>query len=349
MSQPIFRIQNRSLIRFFQAVAVAAFLLTLAFQGYTFVMKEHAERPLPPLFGNFNDNQDILERIPPKEEFSFAVAGDTRSFGTFERICEELRKTDIDFAVLLGDCTYTGTEEQHQYLRAEWVREYALPCPVFYLVGNHDINPKTFPLNRFEEVYGPSIFSFEYQGSLFIMLRILHEKRGSNEESLAFLRSFRNKPLDQYKYIFAFMHMPPHISPFFHSKGYPDEKELVSLFEELGVDYVFSGDFHGYARVKLRETTFIISGGGGGHLEKQPSGQFTHALMMRVTPDSVEERIVHVPESKGFVDRMERFAIVRFWPKMSRYPSVTVTLNLAVLLALILFLRFTSKCLKAAA
>lgn len=338
--------RDRFLIWFSQAVAVSAVCLLFAFQIFTIVMRRQAERPLPPLFGNFENNQSVLEQVPAKDEFSFAVAGDTRSFGTFEGLCEELRQTDIDFAVLLGDCTYTGTEEQHQYLRAEWVMEYALPCPVFYLVGNHDINPRTFPLHRFEEIYGPSIFSFEYQGCLFIMLRILHEKRGSNEESLAFLRSFRDKPLDQYRYVFAFMHMPPAISPFFHNKGYPDEQELVDLFDELGVDYVFSGDFHGYARVKLGDTTYIITGGGGGHLEKEPSGQFIHAMVMRVTPNSVEERIIHAPEVKGFIDRMERYAIISMYPRMSRYPAVTILANILLLVALVLFLRLTSRRLK---
>lgn len=115
----------------------------------------------------------------------------------------------LDFAILLGDCFYDGTEEMHRYLRAELAKGYALPFPVFYVVGNHDVSPNGFPVKRFEEVYGPSIFSFEYRKCLFIILRIL-DAPFANEDSLAFLADFQGINLSKYIHTFAFMHISSH-------------------------------------------------------------------------------------------------------------------------------------------
>jgi hypothetical protein len=99
----------------------------------------------------------MLEKVQDVEDFTFAVVGDTRSIGTFELFTAELRKLPLDFAVLLDDCSYGGTEDHHRYFRAECAEEYAMPFPILYVVGNHDVSPDGFPINRFEEVYGPSI------------------------------------------------------------------------------------------------------------------------------------------------------------------------------------------------
>jgi hypothetical protein len=158
------------------------------------VVQREGHSPLPARFGNFPANRAALEGQTEKDAFAFAVVGDTKSVGTFERIAEDLKRRPLDFAVLLGDCSYDGTEEKHRYFRAECAEEYAMPFPVFYVVGNHDVSPDGFPVSRFEQDYGPSIFSFEYQQCLFIVLRILNPPF-SNEESIEFLRRFRGEPL----------------------------------------------------------------------------------------------------------------------------------------------------------
>ena len=319
------------------AGAIIVLGLIFAFEIYTVVVQKEGTLPLPPLFGNFSANRAVLEDAQKKGEFAFAVVGDTKSVGTFERISEELRKIPLDFAVLLGDCSYGGTEEKHRYFRAECAEEYVLPFPVFYVVGNHDVSPEDFPISRFEEMYGPSIFSFEYQRCLFIVLRILSAPF-TNEDSLAFLRKFRDADLRKYLHTFVFIHTPPPVSPMFKARSYSEAEQLVRLLDELDINYVFAGDFHGYAEAKLRGTTYIVTGGGGAHLAEEPGNQFHHALVVRVTPDSVDKRLVSVSPNNDFEDRLEKVAITEVWPWMQRHPFLAIALNVPAFLILIILL-----------
>lgn len=80
------------------------------FEGYT---------PLPATFDNHSKVVRMLTGQTNKASFRFAVVGDTKSIGTFERIAEQLRAEPLDFVVLLGDVAYEGTEAFHRWLRAE--------------------------------------------------------------------------------------------------------------------------------------------------------------------------------------------------------------------------------------
>jgi len=309
-----------------RVLAAIVFGLVFAFEAYTIVIQKEGGSPLPPLFGNFPANRAVLEEVSEAGEFAFAVVGDTRSVGTFERITAELRKMPLDFAVLLGDCSYGGTEDKHRYFRAECADEYALPFPVFYVVGNHDVSQEDFPVKRFEEVYGPSIFSFEYRQCLFIVLRILNAPF-TNEESLAFLAKFRDVDRSKYLHTFAFIHIPPPVSATFEARTFGEADELVGLFDELGIEYVFAGDFHGYAQSKRGDTTYIVTGGGGAHLAEAPGSQFHHATVIYVTPDSVDKRIVPVPPANDLEDRLEKLAITEVWPWMQRNTVLAMGMN----------------------
>lgn len=310
----------------------------LTFQGYAIVVQREGNSPLPPRFGNFPANRAVLEGQNEKDEFTFAVVGDTKSVGTFEQIAENLKMRSLDFAVLLGDCSYNGTEEQHRYFRAECVQEYAMPFPVFYVVGNHDISPDGFSISRFEQDYGPSIFSFKYQQCLFIVLRVL-DSPFSNKESIEFLRRFRGEPLEKYRHRIVFMHIPPAVSSDFIARSLGESEQIVQLFDELGVDYVFAGDYHGYAKIKLRNTTYIVSGGGGAHLKEKKGRQFHHALVMRVGKDFVTEKFVHVPRINDLEDRIEKLAIVVVWPWMCKHKCFTILFDVLVVILLLSLLR----------
>jgi hypothetical protein len=211
-----------------------------------------------------------------------------------------------------------------------------MPFPVFYVVGNHDVSLDAFTISHFEREYGPSIFSFEYQRCLFVVLRIL-DPPFSNEESLEFLNRLKDVALEKYRYIFAFMHIPPPVSSGFEAREYQESEKLIQLFDELGVDYVFAGDFHGYARTKLRNTTYVVTGGGGAHLSDAKGKQFHHAFVMKVGRDSVTETITPVPRHNDLEDRLERFAIAEVWPWMVRNTILVCILN-AVCLVVVFML-----------
>jgi hypothetical protein len=326
-------------LNLFRIVAVIFIVMVALLQGYVIFNRKEVDAPLPLLFGNFPVNRAILENQDAKDEFAFAIVGDTRrNIGTFERISEELRGMPLDFAVLLGDCTTNATELEHQYFRVECADEYAMPFPVFYVVGNHDVSPEGFPLSRFEKDYGPSIFSFVYQRCLFVMLGIFGDS-SSTDDSIAFLKRLGESSAGKYRHVFVFMHYPPQISPDFRGRDFPQSQEIISLFDKFGVDYVFAGDFHGYAKVKRNNTTYIVTGGGGAPLIKHYGKQFHHAVVMSVGKDFVVEKIVPVPESKDIEDLFERFVFREAMPWMKQNMTLVFVLDGGLLfLVFMLFL-----------
>jgi hypothetical protein len=317
-------------------ILIIVIVVVLLLQLYAWFVQRRGDSRLPDKFGNFPANRAALESAPAKEEFAFAVAGDTNSIGTFERLAKLLRKMPLDFLMLVGDASFGPTPDEHRFLRAEWAKELRMPFPTFYTVGNRDVGPE-FPIEHFEQSYGPSNFSFEYKNCLFIVLRMLQEPF-SNADSLEFLRKFRAEPLDKYRRRFVFMHIPPPVTPVYKARAVPEGDQLVALFDELKIDTVFSGHYHAYGRVRRAATNYIITGGGGDHLSKTPPGQFHHALIVRVSPGSVEEQLISVPETNQIEDRLEKRAITEWWPMMRDRPALTVVVDALGLIVLIVCL-----------
>jgi hypothetical protein len=330
---PIIKPLRRSFTFSFPAgriICLAIIAVLFAFEVYVLSIN-HFEggTPLPPYFGNHPRVIRMLTDQSMKGSFRFAVVGDTKSIGTFERIAEELRHQSLDFVVLLGDVAYNGTESFHRLLRAE-INEYKLEVPTFYIIGNHDVEPDTFPVRRFEEIYGPGIFSFVYQDCLFIGLRILDEPY-SNQESIDFLSHIVSGSSDSFRHKFVFMHIPPPISADFSARSFKGDAELVALFNKLRVDYVFAGDFHGYARTRFGSTNYLVTGGGGARLKNKKFKQFHHAVVVTVSQDRISERIIQVDKIDELEDALEKLAIGEVYPWLIKYRIFVVPANAMLL------------------
>ena len=121
-------------------------LKLFVFEAYVLIVNHFAGKL--PLSSNLGNHPYIIKMLTDqrkKDVFRFAVIGDTKSVGTFERIAEQLRREKLDFALLLGDVSFMGKELYHRYLGAE-LAETDLEVPTFYVVGNHVVDPDTFPL-----------------------------------------------------------------------------------------------------------------------------------------------------------------------------------------------------------
>ncbi len=316
---------------FFLRYAIFLFLFILsvfAFEVYAWLLHRYeGNKELPPLCGNFLHVREVLTQEKPKEVFRFAVIGDTKSTGTFEKIADKLREESLSFVVFLGDFVHLGTEGEHAYFKAELANEFAFPFPTFFLMGNHDVDVSAFPISRFEEVYGPGIFSFVYQECLFIFLRIL-DKPHSTKESLQFLEKYISENVSsKYRKIFVFSHIPPPISLDFKARAFEDSEEFVSLIEKLHADYVITGDYHGYARIKERDTVYLVTGGGGAHLKKKKFGCFHHAMVITVSKEQVSEQILFVNRNEDLEDRIERFILADMYPWFSNHFVIVSFVN----------------------
>ncbi len=299
-------------------------------------MRQMTTVPTPALFGNFQRVRELLTNAPRKDTFSFAVVGDTKGTRIYPRIVEELRKQAVDFEVILGDA-FTGSPEDHQYLRSQLSDEYALPFPAFYIIGNHEV--ANMPISRFEELYGPTNFSFEYQNCLFIGLRVIGDSL-SDRASLDFLESLLERKSKDYRKIFAFLHIPPPI-PTFDNRKFTAPAELISLFRRLNVDYVFAGHYHGYSLTRYGDITYIVSGGGGAQLDDDKIPQFFHAVVMEVGRDHVTERIIQISEQLDLKNTLKKFAIAEAYPWFRQYKVVVYISNLILLIVLIFSIRYS--------
>lgn len=288
-------------------------------------------RDLSHISGNFPQNREKLCHEKLKDEFSFAVVGDTKSSGTFEEIAAELGNEPLSFLVFLGDFVYKGSEGEHNFFKAEFATEFSFPFPSFFVVGNHDVDSRNFPISRFEEVYGPSIFSFEYQECLFVILRILNPPY-TNGESLQFLKKLISENTSsRYRKTFVFIHIPPPVSSDFKARPFDGSDEIISLFEKLNPDYVIAGDYHGYARITRKDIVYLVTGGGGAHLEEKKFGRFHHALVLRVTKNGVSEKMLVVNRDETLEDGLERFALASVYPWLRGNWFATALLNSLVL------------------
>jgi len=241
--------------------------------------------------------------------------------------------------VLLGDCVRNGRPGFHQYLQAELAKELRMPYPTFYVVGNHDVSKEEFPISRFEEVYGPTNFSFDYQGCLFIVLRILDKPHYSTKESLIFLESVLSARRRHYRKVFVFMHIPPPVSADFGVRSIENPDKLVALFDKFKVDYVIAGDYHGYSRVKYKGTVYLVTGGGGARLRKNKHSAFHHAVVIKVGQQEVSERILFTRRNEELEDIMECWAITAMYPWIKENLWTTLILNLGVVCCCIMVLR----------
>jgi len=244
----------------------------------------------------------------------------------------------VAFMVILGDCVQRGTPGEHEYFKRELWYEIALPFPVFYVVGNHDVDEEKFPLSRFEETYGPSIFSFEYQECLFIILRILG-KPYPTLESLTFLEQTLKQKRKKNRRVFVFMHRPPKFPGDVGVKGgFKNEREFMALCDTYDVDYVFAGHYHGYFRAKLNDVVYLVTGGGGARL-RDPYFKTHHVVIMTVNSDRVYERLLSMEKDVDIEDIAEHTAIADVYPVMHKYWVLTLVINIVLVAGWLLTLK----------
>lgn len=312
-----------------QIAFICVFLTILGLEVYVLVLAYgEDDAALPTKFGNFERVRALLKDDKESVEFRFAAIGDIRGHGKFEQIFEELEDEPLSFMFLLGDSVRSGTPERHRWLRTRWAKLNPA-FPVFYVVGNHDVRRDNFPIEKFEEAYGPANFWFGYKGCLFIALRAI--KKPSIEEALAFLKSVLESQRNSYGRVFVFMHIPPISPPEFSERNVKRSDEFIALFDRFRVDYVISGHHHRYGRIKLGNTVYLITGGGGSDLEEYKFGRFHHAVVIKVGPNFISEDIVPVDAKDSAMDGLRRFALAETRPWVDNHLVLFLFLNAGIL------------------
>ncbi len=143
--------------------------------------------------------------------YSFFIAGHTsgvpgvNSIGLYQSFKDKFgyiqSREEIEFGVLLGDIVVQGGATAQDWDEVDADID-SLGLPVYFAVGNHDMENR--PL--FESRYGPTYYSFIYQDDLFIVLDPNIDGWSIKGEQLEFLENVIDTTYQDVDNIFVLFH-----------------------------------------------------------------------------------------------------------------------------------------------
>lgn len=240
-------------------------------------------------------------------EFTFTVFGDSQPGPKWEGldITRQLVLQMIQHnpAVVIGTGDYVDGSGDQTRLRGQYARFFEVlsplradgggfahpEIPVAFAPGNHDIRSSTRSEAIFKEYFGALYYSFDLNGSHFIILdseQVGHEGRIESEQwqwLVADLQAAKDSA-----YIFVALHRPlfpidGHIGSSMDVNVALRDR-LHSLFVTHRVSAVFSGHEHLYNHHRRDEVDYFINGGGGGPLYvSRARGGFHHYVLVTVS------------------------------------------------------------------
>ena len=209
--------------------------------------------------------------------FRAVVWGDNRTdVRTCEAVAKLIASQSPDVVVNVGDVVTNGD------VYSQWGREYFIPIkhfassvPSYIAIGNYEVDSHWFD-DFVAQPGNEHWFAFNYGNSRFIILDLNRLYYPGREQYDWLVEELNSRDFRNADFRFVFCHHPPY-SEQWDSPGYTGEAGvrafLVPLFEEYGVDIVFSGHTHDYERGKRvlesgHEIYYIITGGGGSALDR---------------------------------------------------------------------------------
>ena len=271
---------------------------------------------------------------PKDRTFRFVVLGDTRPHGDSEdpitqppQFKENIRAINLlrpDFVIDVGDLIRGYTDDPNLIIR-EW-EDFdhtitAFKMPFHMVVGNHDVwNEESERI--YNERYGQLYYSFDFNGSHFIVLdsEQTHAMNNIGGEQLSWLEGDLAAHAEV-NHMFVFVHKP--LWRYEESNWNADVHPLLARY---GVRAVFAGHWHVYTKSKERDgVKYFITGGGGAEIvDPETLGGFYHFMHVSVG-DGVEYAVVR-PEGLHPADVVTEEMVVRVEEfQRSLTPSILIT------------------------
>jgi hypothetical protein len=247
---------------------------------------------------------------PEKKTLSFVVYGDTQAHPDIHRaIINQARSLTPDLALHVGDLVNVGRDET-AWDEFFWIeKELIAYVPLFPTLGNHELQSKHY----FERFFLPGNerwYSFTYGPAFFICLQIDgFMKLDDVSEQYQWLEQTLTKNIQPW--LFVYFHKPTYSSEYEGPNEAYIRSRLTPLFEQHGVQLVFSGHNHNYQRSQVNGITYVITGGGGGDLSdriKQDEHLLRyyvgyHLVLINIEGDELNA-IALTPEG-AIIDRFE--------------------------------------------
>jgi predicted phosphodiesterase len=256
------------------------------------------ELPTPTITPTVTPSPTITPTVTPSASFTptgagpalqFAVAGDSRDNpGVYRQVLAAVVADGNAFLLHTGDLVNKGTEAQWQEFEQIMA---GFPLPFFPVPGNHDGLGGELDGYLASSGAPAAHYSFD-RGPVHFVLADSHNG-GIGAADLAWLREDLGSTAQPLKMVF--LHHPP-FDPdgTDHIMAYGNES-FMDLMAEQGVDYVFAGHIHAYARGERDGVTYLITGGGGAPLYTQDHPQaFYHFLRVSVQDEDVTIEVVRV-------------------------------------------------------
>ena len=224
---------------------------------------------------------------PAETELSFLVFGDSGARGNNQQlgIRNAMLGKEFDLALHTGDVAYTaGTYQQLEDYFFSVYKEITSRIPFYPSLGNHDyetldaqpyLDGFHLPENTTPEAHGERYYSFDFGPAHFVALDTeiwagFRGGAGAVDEMAAWLEE--DLASTNQGWTFVYFHRPA-----YSSSNIPvalDIQRIMPVLEQAGVDIIFTGHDHLYARtLPIKEgvpevigeggTVHVTTGGGG--------------------------------------------------------------------------------------
>jgi 3',5'-cyclic AMP phosphodiesterase CpdA len=286
---------------------ILASLCILSFIGVTVW---NAAAPVP--IRNWNQKEIARISVADPHDFSFAVMGDNKgNHSVFEPLLQDIAQDkEIAFAIDDGDLVDGGTIGHYRRFLSQVQENLAISFLV--AIGNHDLN-KGSP-HTYQEIFGPTYYSFQVGQGYFIVLDATTEAGFDTTERQWLENELKKSQASKAR--FVFMHVPvfdPRGGTFHKCLPDKDQKDLLALFRRYKVTHLFASHLHGYFSGVHAAVPYTVTGGAGARLQgKDPEHFFHHYIRVNVrngTADVVLKRIDATNPVMYLFDLMEDYVI----------------------------------------
>lgn len=209
------------------------------------------------------NNKGGLIRIPRKQNYTFAIIGDTHmNYKPHLKLSAEMQKYKPCFVINTGDIIRDSLN------KSEWAKYFDSRNIVYHtaaflpVIGNHDFYGTLW--RRFFDVSNKRYpyYSYNMPGLKMIVFNTEMYFQKDSVQYQWLVQELRNCPRGQWKVVV--FHRPP-FSTTHHSTEDPvinARKILVPLMEKYKVHFVINGHDHLYERLQKKNIVYITTGGG---------------------------------------------------------------------------------------
>lgn len=233
-----------------------------------FIKKGDSNTSLDQMLSQIGVNQskgsvkNKVQSATKETAFNFVLIADSHSDNAnLKKALAMIKAWDAQFLIGLGDYTDVGILDELKNAKLELD---SVGIRYFLTPGDHDLwdsrDKSKSPLTNFNQVFGPSYQSFNYQNFKFIILFNSDNYIGIDTSQMDWLK----KALDQAKEdglnILVFVHEPLFHPSSDHVMGRVEPnlkdqaRELIKLFVNAGVKKIFAGDTHLFSEYNDPET-----------------------------------------------------------------------------------------------